>query len=73
VSAKKLYSCFLPFPSFRTGAAGLDLFERSAASGELLLDGLDSCSPYEWFGTFIPGSEESRNGVLQIFNAEEHA
>jgi len=58
---------------FRSGTTGLNLFERSAASGEFLLDGLYGCSPDEWFRAFIPGIEESGDARLKILYAEEDA
>ena len=68
-----LDSRLLGFSGFRTGAAGLDLFQSTAATGELLLDELNGRSPHERFRVLIPGQEKGFNGGLQISDAEKDA
>ena len=61
----------LSFTPVRKGAAGLDLFECSAATSELGDDGIQSGCPYEWSRIFIPNSEKLLNGSDKIVHVEE--
>ena len=59
------------FSGFGSGAAGLDLFQGLAASGELGHDGVDGGGPDEGFGVLIPYGEKVLDGGHQMVDAEE--
>ena len=61
------------FRGLGTGTTGLYLFEGSTATGELLLNGFDGSGPDKGLWVFVPGCEESDDGILQVNHAMEDA
>src|SRR5437773_9613371 len=52
---------------------GLDLLQRSPATGEFLHDGFYRRGPDEWLRILVPRREERVDGGIQIFHASEYA
>ena len=61
------------FSGLRAGAAGLDLLQSLAATGQLFQDGFDGGGPDKGFRIVVPGDEEGFDRCLQIRHAEENA
>jgi len=63
---------FLSFPAPRTGASGLDLFQRLTAAREFLCDGFYRRGPDERLRVLVPRRGECVDRRLQFVHATEH-